>query len=59
MALLHVGSGDVHGLMLCVVGVADTGQHISNRISDVHYEFPPNLELQAFACLGSEVSLII
>jgi len=35
-ALLHVGGRDVNGLMLGIVGVADTGQHIGNRISDVH-----------------------
>ena len=35
-ALLHVGSRNVDGLVLGVVGVADTGQHIGNRISDVH-----------------------
>jgi len=38
-ALLHVGGRNVNGLMLGVVGVADTGQHISNRISDVHKYF--------------------
>ena len=35
-ALLHVGSGNIHGLVLGIVGVADTGEHIGNRISDVH-----------------------
>ena len=34
--LLHVGRGDVHGVMLGVVRVADAGQHIRNGIGDVH-----------------------
>ena len=35
-ALLHVGGGNVNGVVTGTVGVADTGQHIGNRISDVH-----------------------
>ena len=34
--LLHVGSGNIHGFVLRVVRIADAGQHIRNRISDVH-----------------------
>ena len=34
--LLHIGRGDVHGVMLGVVRVADTGQHIRNGIGDLH-----------------------
>ena len=35
-ALLHVGSRDINGVVLCTVGVADAGQHIRNRIGDMH-----------------------
>ena len=34
--LLHVGSRHIDRIMLGVVRVADTGQHIRNRISDLH-----------------------
>jgi hypothetical protein len=35
-ALFHVGSGDVDGLMLGAVRVADAGEHIRNGICDMH-----------------------
>src|SRR5699024_2625825 len=35
-ALLHVGSRNVDGFMLGVVRVADAGEHIRNRIGDMH-----------------------
>ena len=35
-ALLHVGGGNINGVVLGVVGVADAGQHIRNRIGDMH-----------------------
>src|SRR5699024_5911431 len=44
--LLHVGSGDVDGVMLGVVRVADTGEHIRNGIGNVHRVIPP-IRLQA------------
>ena len=34
--LLHVGSGDVDGVVLGVVRVADAGEHIRNGICNVH-----------------------
>ena len=39
--LLHVGSGDIHGVMLCVVRVADAGEHIRNGIGNLHETLPP------------------
>ena len=39
--LLHVGSGDIHGVMLGVVRVADAGEHIRNGIGDLHETLPP------------------
>ena len=50
MLFFMLEAGNIHGLMLGIVGVADTGQHIGNRISDVHTCIPPILELQADAC---------
>ena len=44
--LLHVGCGDVDGVMLGVVRVADTGEHIRNGIGNVHRVIPP-IRLQA------------
>ena len=35
-SLLHVGSGHIHGGMLRRVRVANAGEHIRNRISDMH-----------------------
>ena len=35
-ALLHVGGGNINGVVLGAVGVADAGQHIRNRIGDMH-----------------------
>ena len=46
-ALLHVGSGDIHGFMLGVVCVADAGQHIRNRIGDMHGLFLLFIELRS------------
>ena len=37
--LFHVGRGDIHGVMLGVVRVADPGQHIRNGIGDVHESY--------------------
>ena len=41
MDFFDVGRGDVHGVMLGVVRVADAGEHIRNGISDVHDVYPP------------------
>ena len=41
---------DVDVLVIGGVGVADTSQHISNRVSDVHNKYPPSLELQSVDC---------
>ena len=44
-ALLHIGSGDIYGLMLCVARVADAGQHIRDRVCDVHTEISSLFEV--------------
>ena len=49
-ALLHVGSGDVDGLMLGAVRVADAGQHIRNGVCDVHGMFSSSFEVTALRC---------
>ena len=58
-ALLHVGGGNVNGVVTGTVGVADTGEHIRNGIGDMHSVNPPNLELRSFLRFGHEVSLPI
>ena len=37
--LLHLGSGDIDGFMLCAAGVADACQHICNGVCDLHVFF--------------------
>ena len=34
--LLQIGSGDIHGVVLCRVSVPDSGQHICYGIGDLH-----------------------
>ena len=34
--LLQVGSGDIHGFVLCAVRIADAGQHVCYGIGDLH-----------------------
>ena len=34
--LLHIGGGNINGVVLGTVCVADAGQHIRNRIGDMH-----------------------
>lgn len=46
--LLHIGRGDVHGVMLGVVRVADAGEHIRNGIRDVHEYLPPLTDYRPF-----------
>ena len=46
-ALLHVGSGNIDGLMLGAVRVADAGEHIRNGICDVHGMFSSSFEVTA------------
>ena len=35
-SLLQIGSGDIHGFVLCRVRIPDTGQHICYGIGDLH-----------------------
>ena len=55
-ALLHVGSGDVNGVVLGTVGVADAGEHIRNRIGDMHVKSSYFQSCGLISRSGSEVS---
>ena len=55
-ALLHVGSGDVHGVVLGADGVADAGEHIRDWICDMHGDGSSYFRVAVLGRFSSEVS---